>query len=183
MNKVKFKLKKAAYAPATIGADGTVTYATPVVINGACALSLDPQGDLITLPADGIDYYVGNENTGYDGELEMALVPEDFRTSCLGETADTNGVVTETNEDESSPFALLFEFAGDSNAIRHVMYLCYATRPKIEGENSKKDPKTESVKIKAMPRQDGKIKAKTGDETDSTAYSGWYTSVYDGPSV
>lgn len=64
--------------------------------------------------------------------------------------------------------------------IRHVMYNCSASRPKIEGKTNeeKKEVQTETLTIKATPLSDGKVKAKTGDTTDATVYADWYKSVY-----
>ena len=59
MNKVKFYLKRAYYAPAEIADDGTVTYQTPIRMPGAVSISFSPEGDLISLRADGCDYYTG----------------------------------------------------------------------------------------------------------------------------
>jgi hypothetical protein len=64
--------------------------------------------------------------------------------------------------------------------IRHVMYNCSASRPKIEGKTNeeKKEVQTETLTIKATPLADGKVKAKTGNTTDATVYADWYKSVY-----
>ena len=43
--------------------------------------------------ADGIAYYVINNNMGYDGDLELALIPESFRTDVLREKLDAKGVL------------------------------------------------------------------------------------------
>lgn len=37
---------------------------------------------------------------------------------------------------------------------------------------------TETLTIKATPLPSGVVKAKTGNETDSTVYADWYKSVY-----
>ena len=37
---------------------------------------------------------------------------------------------------------------------------------------------TETLTVKATPLSDGKVKAKTGDTTDTTVYADWYKSVY-----
>ena len=58
-------------------------------------------------------YYVINNNCGYDGDLELALIPESFRTDVLKETLDSKGVLIENSEVELAAFALLFEFDGD----------------------------------------------------------------------
>lgn len=147
---------------------------------GSVSLSLDANGEPENFYADGIAYYVINNNMGYDGDLELALIPESFRTDVLREKLDAKGVLIENSDAELALFALLFEFDGDVRHIRHVMYNCSASRPKIEGKTNeeKKEVQTETLTIKATPLSDGKVKAKTGNTTDTTVYADWYKSVY-----
>ena len=42
----------------------------------------------------------------------------------------------ENANSETAAFALLFEFDGDIRKIRHVLYNCSASRPKIEGKTN-----------------------------------------------
>lgn len=181
-NKVHFNLKNCHYAPITaVSAAGVPTYGTPVAMAGAVSLSLDQQGDVTKFYADGIVYYQSASNNGYDGDLEVALIPDDFRVACLGETLDTTAkVYIENSNDEQTAFALLFEFDGDSKNIRHVLYNCSATRPKLEGKTveDKKEIDTETISISAVSLSDGKVKARTGPETTETVYDAWYTAVW-----
>ena len=179
-NKVKFNICNVHYAPITVEEDGTVTFATPVQMPGAVSISLDPTGEPESFYADGIEYYVINNNQGYDGDLELAMIPESFRTDILKETADANNVLVENANSETGSFALLFEFDGDIRKIRHVMYNCSASRPTIESKTNEEDKEvqTETLTIKARPMADGYVKAKTGDKTTDTVYNNWYKSVY-----
>ena len=179
-NKVKYNLKNAHYALLTVGEDGKVTYGTPVPMPGSVSLSLDANGEPENFYADGIAYYVINNNMGYDGDLELALIPEGFRTDVLKETLDNKGVLIENSDAELAQFALLFEFDGDVRHIRHVLYNCSASRPGIEGKTNEdsKEVQTETLTIKARPMADGYVKAKTGDSTTETVYNNWYKSVY-----
>ncbi len=182
-NKIKYNLKNTHYAKITVGVDGALTFGTPVAIPGSVSIALDAQGDITPFYADGIVYYKSAANNGYEGDLEIALVPEAFRTDILGETLDSKKVLIENSENHGSAFALLFEFAGDEKAIRHVLYNCVATRPSLESQ-TKEDtitPVTETLTISATPLSDGRVKAKTGDETESTTYTGWYDAVYETP--
>ena len=181
MNKVHFNLKNVHYAKLTVGADGTVTFGTPVAIPGAVSLALSPEGDTTKFYADGIAYYVSAANNGYSGDLELALVPDEFRKDILGEVEDTTSkVLTEYSNTETSPFALLFEFDGDAKAIRHVMYNCSAARPSVEGQTvtTSKDPTTEKLTITASMLADGRVTAKTGAETPAATYDNWYKTVW-----
>jgi phi13 family phage major tail protein len=179
-NKVKYNLKNAHYALLSIAEDGTVSYGTPVAMPGSVSISLDANGEPENFYADGVAYYVINNNMGYDGDLELALIPESFRTDVFKEALDANGVLIENSEVELASFALLFEFDGDQKHIRHVMYNCSASRPGIEGNTNEdsKEVQTETLSIKATPLANGMVKAKTGNTTNSTVYADWYKTVY-----
>ena len=71
--------------------------------------------------ADGIEYYIIANNMGYVGDLELALIPESFRTDVLKEEADTNEVLVENANVETGAFAPLLEFDGDIRKNRHVL--------------------------------------------------------------
>lgn len=183
-NKVKYNLKNVHAAKLTETVrDGvtTYTYATPKAIPGAVSISLDAEGDSSPFYADGVVYFRSVSNNGYSGDLEIALIPEWFRTEILNEVLDDNGVLVEKSSTaESTKFALLFEFDGDVKAIRHVMYNCTASRPSIQSETKEDtiEPGTETLSITADPREDGLVKSRTGDTTAVATYSGWYTKVY-----
>ena len=179
-NKVKFNICNVHYAPITIGTDGAVTFATPMAMLGAVSLSLDPNGEPESFYADGIEYYTINNNMGYDGDLELAMIPESFRTDILKETADSNKVLVEDANSETGAFALLFEFDGDVKKIRHVLYNCSASRPKIESKTNEesREVQTETLSVKARPLASGYVKAKTGDNTTDAVYTAWYDAVY-----
>ena len=183
-NKVKFGIKNVHYAVATIADDGSATYSAPKALPGAVSLSLDPQGESEPFYADNIVYYTSSANSGYEGDLELALVSDDFRKDVLGEAEDTNGIQYEDADAGTVNFALMFQFEGDKHATRHVLYNCTATRPAV-GSTTKTDstePQTETMTITATSvynatLQKNIVKAKcTPDQ--STQYSAWNTTVY-----
>ena len=180
-NKVKYGLKNCHYAKATFDEDGRVSYATPVRIPGAVSLSLDANGDITPFYADNIAYYVVNNNAGYEGDLEIALIPESFLTDIMHEELDGNGVLAENANAELEHFAFLFEFDGDQRHIRHVMYNCVASRPSIEGDTNEdsKEVKTDTLTLQATPLANGYVKAKTGTNTSDDVYNKWYEKVYE----
>ena len=51
-----------------------------------------------------------NNNSGYEGDLEIALIPESFLTDIMHEELDGNGVLAENANVELEHFAFLFEF-------------------------------------------------------------------------
>ena len=179
-NKIRFGLKNCYYAKATFDEDGNVTYDTPKRLPGAVSLSLDPEGESENFYADDIVYVVLNNNAGYEGDLELALIPEEFLKDILHEEEDTNGVLLENANSTFERFALLFEFTGDQNAIRHVFYCCSASRPSQEGDTKEdeKEVKTEELSIIASALANGYVKAKSSTNTSKAVYDAWYDAVY-----
>lgn len=180
-NKVKFGLNKVHYAKIlSFDDEGVPTFAEPVRIPGAVSLSIDAEGEASNFYADDGVYYVLNNNSGYTGDLEIALVPLDFATDILGEKLDKNGVLTENNTAEVSQFALLFEFSGDKNKIRHCLFCCSASRPATESSTieAEKEVKTETLSLTATALNSGLVKARTCEQTSIETYNNWYKSVY-----
>lgn len=184
-NKIKYGIKNVYYAKATIASDNSATYATPVALPGAVSLSMEAQGENSPFYADNIVYWVGANNNGYEGDLELARIPDSFKKDILGYLEDNNGVLMEDANADATHFALLFQFEGDVKATKHVLYNCTSGRPAASG-NTKTDttePQTESLSISATAIHNSAVnkdfvKADTTASTDSTAYSNWTSAVH-----
>lgn len=181
-NKIKYGLSRVYYALATISTSGAATYATPVQIPGAVSLSMDPSGEPNKFYADNIAYATFAANAGYEGELEVALIPDKFRTDVLGEVVNGD-IQYEKAEANTTPFALLFQFEGDDTATRHVFYNCTATRPNVGSKTTEEsvEVQTETLKLTCGAVFNGTldaniVKGKISDKT-KTAYTNWFTAV------
>lgn len=184
-NKVKYGLKNVYYVPGTIDPSTNIaTYDTPVKWPGAVNLAMDAQGGTTKFRADNINYWVGQANNGYEGDLECALVPDSFRVDILGDVEDANGVLVENAEAPTKIFALLFQFEGDINATRHCLYNCTASRPSVAGKTTDEEiePQTETLTLTASTVYNaaiGKNVVKAKVEANNTAiYNNWFNTVY-----
>lgn len=183
-NKVKFGLDRMYYALATLADDGSATYGTPKPLRGAVSMSLEAQGENSPFYADNIVYFMGAANSGYNGDIELALIPDDFKKDVLGYKEDANGVLYEESDAVAKPFALLFQFSGDQHKVRHVLYNCTATRPGIGSSTITEtaEPQTETINVSASAVYNAAldaniIKARV-TPSEETQYAAWYDGVY-----
>lgn len=186
-NKVKWGLENVYYAKATIDpTNNTATYGTPVKWPGAVSLNMEPQGEQTPFRADNIDYWIGNANNGYEGDFESALIPDSFKKDILGMVEDNKGVLIEVADAEAEHFALLFQFEGDANKTRHVLYNVTCGRPSIAGETTGEtlEPQTETASFRAISIHNSAldtnlVKASVAESTESgSPYGTWFESVY-----
>jgi phi13 family phage major tail protein len=182
-NKVEFGLSNVHYAPYT-EADGVVTFDTPIPIPGAVSMTGDPVGESSKFYADNMVYYVVNSNQGYEATLSIARIPQQFAIDALGEELDEeDGVLNELADAQGKPFALLFQFEGDKNAVRHVLYNCTAARPSINGQTKEEGVEIQpnELTLNAAPiKLNDKliVKTKTTDATTQAIYDSWFDTVY-----
>ena len=182
-NKIKYGLSRVYYAKATINSStGAATYTTPVAIPGAVSLSMDPSGESNAFYADNIAYAKFAANAGYEGELEVAVIPDSFRKDILGEIVDSD-IQLEKAAASTTPFALLFQFEGDEDATRHVFYNCTAARPNVGSKTTEEsvEVQTETLKLTCgsifnAKVDDNIVKGKISDKTKQT-YTDWFNSV------
>ena len=178
-NKVQFNLKNVHYAPLTDEAKHT--WGTPVHVPGSVAIALEAQGEVSKFYADGIVYYQSSSNNGYDGDLEMSLIPDQMLQDIWGMAkVTTDNVVVENANDQAKSFALLFQIDGDAANRFFALYNCKATRPNVESKTNEdtKTPQTQKIKISAAPMQDGNIKAHTCTDTAEMVKQNWFKNVY-----
>lgn len=180
MNKIKYGLRNVYYAVATTGTGGAITYATPVAIPGAVNLSMSAEGETNPFYADDVIYWQSTSNNGYSGTLEVALLPDSFKTDVLLETADASGVYCEDASKTPKEFALLFEFQGDDKATRHALLRCACSRPDVTGATKEAaiEPQTETLNITATPRINDYLVKLSCPYSATTAYGTWFTSVH-----
>ena len=186
---VRYGISNAHYALYTEGAEGAFgSYATPVAMKGATALTLTPQGNTWTFYADNIAYETGSSNSGYEVSLTLAVVSDQAKKDLLGYKSDANGVVYETADAEPASCAFLWQFDGSKVKKRGLLYNVKFNRPTMTGntETDSVDPDTEELTGTAIGRDitiggnvTNVIKASATNETaTATQYSAWFDAVY-----
>lgn len=155
-------------------------YSTPVAMPGSVSLSLEQQGEVNKFYADGLIYYQAAANNGYEGDLELALIPESFREDVLNEEKDDKGVLFENSNKTGSEFAFGFQIDTDENPILFWFFNCTATRPSVEASTKEDtiEPETDTLTISCAPDDDGYVRAKTTDEAYDAVKDTWFTQVY-----
>lgn len=177
MSKVQFGISDVTVFERTetnLGTDSTITYSNPMAVPGAVSISLDPQGDQNIFYADNIKYWVGNTNQGYEGDLEIAMLPDDFKKKYLGYMTAANGNLVETDVVGKS-FGMVFKFKTDTEDRYAVLYNCTVARPTEEHNTVEEsaDPDTITLTITVA----GESVAYTGSDITATTVQAFKAEV------
>lgn len=179
--KVKFGLKNLHYALKTVGTDGAVAYGTPKKVSGAVSISLSADGDKIEFYADDTVYYSDNTNSGYTGDVEVALVPDEFKKDVFGDEI-IDGMLYENADAIVKHVALMGEFDTDVVEKRFCLYDVLCTRPEFSGKTKEKTktPQTQKMSLTVRPIViNGRniVKSTTCAETSEQAFNNYFTAV------
>lgn len=186
-NKVVFGLKNVHIAFADEASVTQPAWEPPIKVAGAVRFTATPQGQEVVFNADNIQFFRHTTNTGYDGELEMALIPDNVLAEMLGWEIDDNGALIEVADGTPREFALMYEVDGDKRNRRVVMYKCLASRPTTEqGTRTETiEPKTTVLQYKAIPHEEilvnGKAVSKSVLEYDvanAVPFGAFFDDVY-----
>ena len=183
-NKVTFGLEKVHIAFVDEAATTQPAWKAPILIPGAVRFAPEPQGEENTFYADNGPYFTYTSNNGYNAELEMANIPDEVLAEMLGWEIDANGMLVETTDGIPKEFALLGQVLGDKKNRRFAYYRCKASRPSKEHSTRAEsvEPATETLNIRILPIEISGKNIVRGvmelNDTNSTAYNSFFTSVY-----
>lgn len=186
-NKVRFGLKNVYYALLTEAADSSTnnSFGTPKAVPGAVSMTMDSNGTDGTFYADNVAYYKTFANNGYTGSLEMARITDEMLEDVWGMTVE-NGILTEKNNVQPKPFALMFQISGDKNEELYVLYRVVPTsKPSMGSETvaEQVEPGKQTFDFQALPLvtgpsyQAGKVFGRTVESTSTAIRTAWFTDV------
>lgn len=122
-NKVEFGISNLYIGTYTDSA-GTVTLGTPYHQAGAVSFSPETQSENNVFYADNVAYWSGYTGGTMEGDLEVAMFDDAFKTQFLGYVNLTNGGIAATKTAIKPPVYIAFQVEGDVESRRCILYNC-----------------------------------------------------------
>lgn len=147
-NKVEFGISNLHVGTYTDN-NGTVTLGTPYHQKGAVSFSPEEQSEASNFYADNIIYWSGYSGGTFEGDLEVALFDDAFKTQFLGYKTLKNGGLANVKNATKPNVYIAFEVEGDEEKRRIIMYNCSLggiTREHNTIEETK-EPTTETLAV------------------------------------
>lgn len=147
-NKVEFGISQLHVGTYTV-ADGVVTLGTPYHQAGAVSFSPEENSEQNTFYADNIAYWSGYSGGTIEGDLEVAMFDDAFKTQFLGYRTLTNGGLASVKNATKPNVYIAFQVEGDAESRRVILYNCSLgaiTREYSTIEESK-EPATETLGV------------------------------------
>ena len=175
-DKVQFGISNLHVGTYTDDGNGTVTLGTPYHQAGAVSFSPEENSEQNDFYADNIVYWSGYSGGTIEGDLEVALFDDDFKTQFLGYVTLTDGGLANVKNATKPNIYIAFEVDGDDIGRRVIMYNCTCgaiTREYNTIEDSK-EPATETLAITCAGDNSTGVTMATYKPTD-TGYATLFT--------
>lgn len=147
-NKVTFGLSNVHVGTWT-EENGAVTLGTPMHIPGAVSWSPSQDSNQYTFYADNTAYWSDYTDGSIEGDLEMALFPDEFKTQFLGYQALTDGGLAQVKNAVKPHIYLCGEVEGDQEKRRFIFFngTCGVINREHNTIEENKEVQTESIPI------------------------------------
>ena len=148
-NKVEFGISQLHVGTYTVDDQGAVTLGTPYHQKGAVSFSPEESSEQNNFYADNTIYWSGYSGGSIEGDLEVAMFDDEFKTQFLGYRTLTNGGLANVKNATKPNVYIAFQVEGDSESRRVILYNCALgaiTREYATVEDSK-EPATETLGV------------------------------------
>lgn len=148
-NKVEFGISQLHIGTYTVDDQGVATLGTPYHQAGAVSFSPEENSEQNTFYADNIAYWSGYSGGTIEGDLEVAMFDDAFKTQFLGYVALSDGGLANVKNATKPNVYVAFQVEGDAESRRVILYNCALgaiTREYATIEESK-EPTTETLAV------------------------------------
>lgn len=157
-------------------ADGTVTLGTPYHQKGAVSFNPESDSEQNDFYADNIVYWSGYSGGKIEGDLEVAMFDEEFKTQFLGYRELSNGGLAAVKNPTRPNVYVAFQVETDDKPIRVMLYNC--TLGNISREyttiTENKEPQTATIPVTCVGDNTTGVTMAVFQEGD-TGYSTLFT--------
>lgn len=156
--------------------NGTVTLGTPYHQKGAVGFSPEENSDRNDFYADNIAYWSGYSGGTIEGDLEVAMFDDEFKTEFLGYATLTNGGLASVKNATKPNVYIAFEVEGDVEKRRVILYNCTlgAITREYTTITDTKEPQTETLGVTCIGDNTTGVTKATFKPTD-TGYATLFT--------
>ena len=179
--KVQFGLKNVHYAVITgTDADNNEIYDVPKRLPYAVSITLTPNGDKSEVFADDMIVFTEENNLGYEGTLELTILPDDFSQEVM-DIKKVAGVELEFTTAQPKDFALIFEFSLNEGFKRTVFYRCSVGRTAVGGSTNVQTKTFQNavLNLSVIPSYNYCVKGSISNTPDNkTIFDDFFKKVY-----
>ena len=147
-NKVEFGISELHVGTYTVSGS-TVTLGTPYAQKGAKSFSPEEQSEQNIFYADNTAYWSGYSGGSLEGDLEVAMFDDAFKTQFLGYVELTNGGLANVKNATKPNVYIAFQVEGDAESRRVILYNCSlgAIQREYSTIEESKEPVTETIAV------------------------------------